>query len=206
MNVPGNCLPCGLHSSGCRKCSNDCFDTALTGTAALQDAGKLQAEASAEAEGKSPAKGKKPSAAVRAMQQQVEERRRAEEEAAAAAEAQRIANEEAARQAELELQQEEEERIRKAEEKKAQREQMRKEGKLLSTKQKAEARKLAVEREQRLAKAQVCELHSIMPQNGPMFCSAASACRKTFRLHALDTSVSDLVMYGLSLCEHAWCR
>ena len=122
----------------------------------MQDADKPKEEAPVESEAKC-AKGKKPSAAVRAMQQQVEERRRAEEEARAAAEAEKAAKEEAERQAELELQREEEERIRKAEEKKAQREQMRKEGKLLSTKQKAEARKLAAERELRLAKAQVCD-------------------------------------------------
>jgi translation initiation factor 5B len=100
-------------------------------------------------------KGKKPSAAVRAMQQAVEERRRAEEEARAAAEAQKRAEEEARIQEELEEQRKEEERIRRAEEKKQLREQMRKEGKLMSSKQKAEAKRLAAEREQRLARAQV---------------------------------------------------
>ncbi|KDN52115.1 hypothetical protein K437DRAFT_254676 [Tilletiaria anomala UBC 951] len=85
-----------------------------------------------------PASGKKPSAAVLALRAQIEARRKAEEEARAVEEAERKRLEEIERQEREEEECKEAERQRKKEKERLKREQLKKEGKLLTPKQKAE--------------------------------------------------------------------
>jgi len=112
--------------------------------------------------------GKKVSAAVKRMQEALEAQRKAEEEARLAAEeAARVEEEEeAARIAEEERKKEEAAR-RKAD-KEARREQLKKEGKLLTGKAKAEAERLAKAREQLLKQAGL-DPEALAPKKKPVY-------------------------------------
>ena len=129
---------------------------------ALLSAGHLQdkeAAAAAPAEDKAAKDGKgkpkKVSAAVAAMQRNIEAQRAADEARAAAAETEKRAADEAKRAAEEEEKRKAEEKVARAEAKKAKREQLRKEGKLLTAKQKEEAARLERRRLELEAQAKV---------------------------------------------------
>lgn len=100
-------------------------------------------------------KGKKVSAAVAAIQREVEERRKAEDAARQAQEEKQRAEEEARLQEELEARRREEAEVARAEAKRLEREKLRREGKLLTTKQRAKAKRLAAQRDVFIARAQV---------------------------------------------------
>lgn len=119
---------------------------------AKEKAKKAEAAAAAGSDEK---KEKKPkmSAAVKKMQEALEARKKAEEEAARLAEEQRLREEEEERRLIEEEQRKKEEEERRKAEKAAKREQLRKEGKLLTAKQKAEQERLARAREQMLKAA-----------------------------------------------------
>lgn len=101
-------------------------------------------------------KGKKVSAAVAAMQREVEERRKAADVARQEHEEKLRADEEARLQEQREAEIQEQAEQARAEAKRLERERLRKEGKLLTAKQRAEAKRLAAQREMFLARAQVC--------------------------------------------------
>lgn len=110
-------------------------------------------------ESKQEAKGGKPkkvSAAVAAMQRQIEEQRKADEAREAAAAAAKAAAEEEERRLAEEEARREAEKAARAEAKKAKREQLKREGKLLTAKQKEEAKRLAARGAELAAAAKVC--------------------------------------------------
>jgi translation initiation factor 5B len=139
------------------------------GTAAVDEGGD------AGAGGKKPAKV---SAAVRRMQEAIEAKRRAEEEAARLEEEQRLKEEEEER---LRLEEEErkkEEAERRKAEKAAKREQLRREGKLLTGKAKAEAERLARMREQFLRQAGIDPAEAMAPKKRPVYSKKKPQAKK----------------------------
>jgi hypothetical protein len=108
-----------------------------------------ESQAASAAEGKAggKGKGKKPSAAVLAIQKELQERKAREEAAARVEEEKRRAEEAAARAEAEEEARLEAEKAARAEARRLKKEQQRKEGKPLTAKQKAEAAKLAAMRE-----------------------------------------------------------
>jgi hypothetical protein len=129
--------------------------SAATQSVIVQEKAAAGAALAVDTKGKAKG-GKKVSAAVLAIQREIEERRRADEMRESALAAAKAEEAEMARREEDELRRAAEDKAARAEAKKAKREQLRKEGKLLSAKQKEEAAKLAARRAEFEALAKVC--------------------------------------------------